>query len=219
MQTIDKKTMEQAINSTVSKPKINGYWKNTDTMPHLVNGKSIQLTIPDWVNIKFSEAFQSKWSYEELPATWVQGLSTMNPAEIRTAVGKSLTDNPSGWPPSLPEFIELGKTPDIDFNESFNRMIRKGKAKTLAEKHTFHDVGYQCRTLLREDKARRLHRETLSNYTKAEACGELAEPEQPALPSKVVRNPIDDIRNNHKPESFKSKAIMDRIERLRKCKK
>ena len=99
------------------------------------------------------------------------------------------------WPPNLPKFIELCEDVE-DATESFDRFIDKKEALDHAELLTRQKVGFQCRTQLPEDKARKLWAETISKIRTKIANGEITPPDPKA---KRIETP-DKMKETLTPE-------------------
>lgn len=180
MQQINQQLMQQATEGQLPKKKeIKNYSESTDTLPHQLNGQSIQMSIPDWINVKFNEAFQNKWNRKELPSTWIQGIGVLTVSQIRKAVSRSLIEG-DGWPPSLPEFIKMGKESGFDYDASFDRFINHEKLSDI-EFFAAQDVGHECRTRLEEGKARKKWTQAIKKYEQRAEDGTLPKRGQKAI--------------------------------------
>ena len=60
-----------------------------------------------------------------------------------------------------------------EFDDSFDRFIRRQPLNSMAEQITAGEIGYQCRTQLSEGEARRLWSQTIARYRQQEMNGEL----------------------------------------------
>jgi hypothetical protein len=89
------------------------------------------------------------------------------------------------WPPNLPKFLELCDGVE-DVTESFDRFIERKKPIDYAEFLTRNKVGYQCRTQLAEDKARKLWASTIKKIREKISNGEISIPDPNA---KKLENP------------------------------
>ena len=143
----------------------------TATLPHQISGVTLEMTIPDWLNTKFNEAFQAKWNRKELPTTWIQGISILTVKEVKNGVTRSLIEG-DGWPPSLPQFVTLAKDGDFDYDASFDRMINREDLNDV-EYFANQEVGHLCRTQLTEIQARKRWRETIIKYERRRESGVL----------------------------------------------
>lgn len=119
--------------------------------------------------------------------------------------------------PSIAEFLAL-TTEQIDFDESYLRFISRGEMKTIAEKWTKKQVGWNCRQMA-DEKARRLWIKTLKSNVERERKGELGNPEVKQLTDGVVpRRELDDMVRDYQPKTFEAKALADRLQRLKDSK-
>lgn len=104
--------------------------------------------------------------------TWKAKLAGLSRDEIIAGVEKATSE---GWPPSVGEFIKMAQDGDLDFDDAFERMIKRkphGKVEVWASR----EVGSRCRKELPQDKARALHRRTLEKFFKREREGLLNDP-------------------------------------------
>jgi len=136
----DKQMLTKIVGSQQPNKQTNDYSSNTVTLPHEMNGRQLQLPVSEWINIKFMEAYQSKWGNQELPSTWKQGISILTVNEIRQAMAKVMTcpitvKQLNGWPPSLPQFISYAKG-EIDYDGAFTRCLAK-KPEGRIEKYVY----------------------------------------------------------------------------------
>jgi hypothetical protein len=147
------------------------------------------MNIPDWINAKFNEAFMNKWNRKALPSTWIQGIGVLTVDQIRKAVSRSLLEG-DGWPPSLPEFIKYGKDSGFDYQASFDRFINKERLNDI-EYFASQDVGYECRTRLTEEKARKKWEQSVKKYEKRAEDGTLPDRKQKAIKHTDVKVKAD----------------------------
>lgn len=117
------------------------------------------------------------------------------------------------WPPNLPKFIELCECVE-DATESFDRFIDKKEPLDHAELLTRQKVGFQCRTQLPEDKARKLWSETISKFRTKIANGEITPPDPKAkrieTPEKMKETLTPEQHNqqlDRKIDEFLAKGI------------
>lgn len=179
MQQINNNLLRQAVNPQQKKNEIKNYSESTETLEHKVDGHTVALPIPVWINTKFNEAFLNKWNKKNLPSTWIQGIGVLTVNQIRKAVSRSLTEG-DGWPPSLPEFIKLGKDSGFDYEASFDRFINREQLSDV-EHFAAQDVGQECRTRLAEDKARKKWNQAVKKYEQRAEEGTLPHRGQKAI--------------------------------------
>lgn len=77
------------------------------------------------------------------------------------------------WPPNLPKYLELAG--GVDTDAAFDRCISQRQAVDEVERRTNGEVGYQCRTQLPADKARKLYKDTYMKWLSRFEAGELKE--------------------------------------------
>ena len=96
----------------------------------------------------------------------------MSVAAIKKAMWRSITEEE--WPPTPAKFRKLGEEDDFDYDESFDRFINRGE---LSDPEWFaaKAVGYECRTRLSEDKARRKWAKSVKQYREQQQAGMLPE--------------------------------------------
>ncbi|MCY9802675.1 hypothetical protein OTK51_04435 [Vibrio scophthalmi] len=132
----------------------------------------------------------------------------MSSNEVRRAVSYLLLEG-DAWPPSLPEFIALGRQELVDFDEAFDRMIR-GKPKSDIEYWATQEVGYLCRSYLNERDARSKYRKVLKKYADKYRAGSLPARNQKRLQDKSNIKPICDIQRPM-PEQFDKSSVFARV--------
>ncbi len=88
---------------------------------------------------------------------WIQELSSITSNHLKRGVSRVVSER-LRWPPSLPEFLSLCL--DFDTTEAYNRMINRKPALDDVEYFTRQAVGYQCKNVLDDKKARELFNKT-----------------------------------------------------------
>lgn len=189
MKQLTQQMLQQAANSQPKKSAIKNYSESTETLPHSVDGQSLSLPIPEWINTKFNEAFQNKWGKKALPSTWIQGIGVLTVDQIRKAVSRSLIEG-DGWPPSLPEFIKLGRESGFDYQASFDRFINHERLSDI-EFFAAQDVGHECRTKLPEEAARKKWKAAIIKYEQRANEGTLPARKQKAIAHTDVKVKAD----------------------------
>lgn len=132
----------------------------------------------------------------------------MSASEIRRAVGQALLEG-DAWPPSLPEFVSMGREDLVDVDEAFARMIR-GKPQGDIEYWTTQEVGFLCRSYLSERDARTKHRKALKKYTQKAKAGSLPARNTKRLQDRSNVKPISDIQRP-RPEQFEQSSVFARV--------
>ncbi len=185
-------------------------------LPHRSNGKSIQLTVADWVNTKFREAYLNRWSSESLPATWEQGLSVLTVDQIRKGMAKVLIDSRNGWPPTLSEFIDACRNLGFDLSACFERFMANAKPSNHFEKLVFTDAVHANvkRRAIGDDE--RAFKKVFDKWVKRFSAGDIPQ-DVPALPPKSVVMPTDIARERAgvpDPSKYRNGSIFSRIAQL-----
>lgn len=130
--------------------------------------------------------------------------------QIRTSVSKSLTEG-NGWPPSLPEFINLGYE-QIDYHAAFMRCLAK-KPEGRVEQWVYENAGYNIRVSSHE-AAERLHKKFMNEGIEKEKRGELELQDDMlvALSVNSVKNMNDLKREEY--EASHGKVLNPRIAKI-----
>ena len=120
------------------------------------------------------------------------------------------------WPPNLAKFISLCK--NIDTSAAFNRMIKRHPPLDNVEYATRNEVGFQCRTQLAEEKARKLFNETYTYWHDKQSRGEqIPDMNQKKIQAQTGITEIDKIITNRINSNNKT-SIELRMESIRKGK-
>ena len=119
----------------------------------------------------------------------------MTVTEIRTSVSKTLLEG-NGWPPSLPEFVSLGKG-SVDYDAAYFRCLNKspqGRVETWVYENAYYNIKSAA-----DDKARRMHRKFMSQAEDLEREGKLQNHDEmlKALPVHSVKNLNDLVREEY----------------------
>ncbi|WP_227739169.1 hypothetical protein, partial [Vibrio azureus] len=168
----------------------------------------LHLSVEDWIQAKFVEGFGTKWIYKVLPSTWIQAISTMSVTEIRRAMSQVLLKG-DAWPPSIPEFINMGREVLVDVDEAFTRMLH-GVPKGDIEYWASQEIGFICRTQLREREARAKHRKVLNKYAEKARAGTLPARNSLRLVDKTNVKPISEITRPD-PSMFEKDSVFARV--------
>jgi len=119
---------------------------------------------------------------------WVTELSLITDDHLKRGVKRTVSER-LRWPPSLPEFLSLCL--DFDTTEAFNRMISKKPVLDDVEYFTRKDVGYDCRCVLTDERARALFNKVFKIKLELKRKGKLPIRNQKLLPEKSVVNEMD----------------------------
>jgi len=143
---------------------------------------------------------------------WKIALNKQTIESVKSGVAQTVKAGIT-WPPNLPKFIELCEGVE-DATESFDRFIDKKEPLDHAELLTRQKVGFQCRTQLPEDKARKLWSETISKIRTKIANGEITPPDPKAkrieTPEKMKETLTPEQHNqqlDRKIDEFLAKGI------------
>lgn len=176
------------------------------------------MTVTDWVNTKFREAYLNRWTFESLPATWEQGLSVLTVDQIRKGVAKVLIDSSNGWPPALSEFISICRGLEFDFQDCFDRFISNEKPRNQFERLVFTDAIHANVKLKAIGDDERTFKKVFDRWVKRFASGDVPQ-DVPALPPKSVVMPTDIERERvgtPDPSQFKKGSVFSRVAEMGK---
>lgn len=135
----------------------------------------------------------------------------MSPTEVRRAVSSALLSG-DNWPPSLPEFVALGQSLEVDFDDAFKRMLRD-RPKGDVEYWAAQEVGFECRRYLSGEKARAKYRKALKKYTEKAKAGSLPMRNLVKIADKSQLKPIDEL-SLPDPSIFNQDSVFARIATL-----
>jgi len=142
---------------------------------------------------------------------WVTELSSITVNHLQRGVKRVISERLT-WPPSLPQFLSLCL--DFDTTEAYNRMINRKPALDDVEYYTRVQVGFQCKRVLDDSKARNLFNKVFKDKLELKRKGKLPIRDQKLLSSESMVTEVDkaisDIENS-KPEMKLHKARMARI--------
>lgn len=111
---------------------------------------------------------------EPSPA-WTMALSKLDPNQIKKGIAETVRQG-IAYPPNLPKFVSLCEN---FHDDSFDRFISRQPLKDRAEILTDRKVGWECRTQLPAERARRLWNETIRDIRRQLANGSISK-EDPA---------------------------------------
>ncbi|CAK1721555.1 conserved hypothetical protein [Vibrio crassostreae] len=135
----------------------------------------------------------------------------MSVSEIRRAVNQALLEG-DAWPPSLPEFVSMGREELVDIDEAFIRMLRC-EPKGDIEYWTSQEVGFVCRGLLSEREARAKYRKTLKKYADKAKDGSLPSRNAMRLTDKANVKSLNEIERPN-PKKFRKNSVFARVAAL-----
>jgi hypothetical protein len=142
-------------------------------------------------------------------------LSSITSNHLQRGVKRVVSDRLT-WPPSLSQFLSLCL--DFDTTEAFNRMIQRKPALDDVEYFTRADVGYQCKRVLEDGKARALFNKVFKIKLDLKRKGKLPIRDQKLLSTRSEVTEVDkeiSDRENSKPEM---KLHQERMARIKKAK-
>jgi len=146
---------------------------------------------------------------------WVTQLSSITNEYLQRGVNRTVSER-LNWPPSLPQFLSLCL--DFDTTEAFNRMINRKAALDDVEYYTRQAVGYQCKRVLDDTKARNLFNKVFKDKLELKRKGKLPIRDQKLLAAKSIVTEFDkqvSDRENSSAEIKLHKARMARINKRR----
>lgn len=109
-------------------------------------------------------------------------------SHLKRGVSRTISERLS-WPPSLPQF--LGLCLDFDTTDAYNRMINRKPVLDDIEYFTRQDVGYQCKRVLDDSKARALFNKIFKQKLELKRKGILPIRDQKLLSAESVVTEID----------------------------
>ena len=142
---------------------------------------------------------------------WIMELSSITSNHLQRGVKRVVSERLT-WPPSLPAFLSLCL--DFDTTEAYNRMINKKPVLDDVEYYTRQAVGYQCKRVLDDSKARSLFNKVFRDKLELKRKGKLPIRNQKLLPEKTTVTEVDkqiSDRENSKPEIKLHQERMARI--------
>lgn len=160
---------------------------NKETMPSIDNNPMNA----DWIWEQMTDIWGEQWTRErgEAPSNmWITSLTSITEQHLKRGVSRTVSER-LGWPPSLPQFLSLCL--DFDTTDAFNRMIQKKPALDDVEYFTRQDVGYQCKRVLSDEKAKALFNKVFKLKLELKRKGNLPIRDQKLLSSKSVATEMD----------------------------
>ena len=145
-----------------------------------------------------SDIWGEQWMRErgEQPShKWITELSQITNNDLQRGVARTVSER-LNWPPSLPEFLSLCL--DFDTTEAYNRMISRKPALYDVEYFTRQEVGYRCKRVLADEKARKLFNEVFRRKLDLRRRGKLPIRDQKLLSTESMVTDIDREVSNRK---------------------
>ena len=147
----------------------------------------------DWVWEQMTDIWGEQWMRErgEQPSNmWVTQLSSITNDHLQRGVNRTVSER-LNWPPSLPQFLSLCL--DFDTTEAFNRMINRKAALDDVEYYTRQAVGYQCKRVLDDTKARNLFNKVFKDKLELKRKGKLPIRDQKLLAAESIVTETDKV--------------------------
>ena len=148
-------------------------------------------TNADWVWEQQTDIWGEQWTREkgEQPSSmWITSLSSITEQHLKRGVSRTVSERLT-WPPSLPQFLSLCL--DFDTTDAYNRMINHKPVLDDVEYYTRADVGYQCKRVLDDTKARALFNKVFKLKLELKRKGKLPIRGQKLLSSESAVTEID----------------------------
>jgi hypothetical protein len=119
---------------------------------------------------------------------WITNLSSITEQHLKRGVALTISER-FNWPPSLPQFLSLCL--DFDTTEAYNRMINRKPALDDVEYFTRQAVGYQCKRVLDDAKARALFDKVFKDKLELKRKGRLPIRDQKLIAAESVVTEMD----------------------------
>lgn len=216
------KDFKNQMQSIISKGVVQAQDSLSNQQQHYSNGnetiKGKSKLVWLWENGR--ELYSTKWirDWGDYPSeVKANVLGKLSAQDIMSGFGECIKQAQQGekWPPSPIEFIALCKVAGIDVDGSFMRLVNREKPVDEAEKKTRHEVGYNCRSLS-DDKARKLWEKHYRKNYQLMKEGKLNLRTENLLTEHVAAKPTDTMRDNFRPSTKQSAAILERLNRIRR---
>lgn len=145
---------------------------------------------------------------EQPSSMWITELSSITSNHLQRGVKRVVSERLT-WPPSLPAFLSLCL--DFDTTEAYNRMINKKPVLDDVEYYTRQAVGYQCKRVLDESKAKALFNKVFRDKLELKRKGKLPIMGQKLLTAESVVNDTDREISNRKTGTTEIEKRMAKI--------
>ena len=149
-----------------------------------------------WLWEQMTDIWGEQWMRErgEQPSNmWITELSSITTNHLKRGVGRTVSER-LNWPPSLPQFLSLCL--DFDTTDAYNRMINRKPVLDDVEYFTRRQVGYQCKRVLDDAKARALFNKVFKDKLELKRKGKLPIRDQKLLASESVVTEVDKAISN-----------------------
>lgn len=127
----------------------------------------------NWLWEQMTDIWGEQWTRErgsEPSTIWVAELSSITINHLKRGVSRTVSER-LNWPPSLPQFLSLCL--DFDTTDAYNRMIDRKEVLDDVEYFTRQQVGYQCKRVLDDTKARALFNKVFKDKLELKRKGKL----------------------------------------------
>ena len=159
---------------------------SSETMPSIEQPMNA-----DWVWEQMTDIWGEQWMRErgEQPSNmWITQLSSITEQHLKRGVSRTVSER-LNWPPSLPQFLSLCL--DFDTTDAYNRMINRKPVLDDVEYYTRQQVGYQCKRVLDDTKARALFNKVFKDKLELKRKGKLPIRDQKLLATESVVTETD----------------------------
>tara|TARA_R110000787_G_scaffold275132_1_gene383562 strand:- start:24 stop:473 length:450 start_codon:yes stop_codon:yes gene_type:complete len=142
-------------------------------------------------------------------------LSSITNQHLERGVKRTVSERLK-WTPSLPLFLSLCL--DFDTTDAYNRMINRKPVLDDVEYYTRQEVGYQCKRILDDAKARALYNKVFKLKLELKRKGKLPIRDQKLLSEKSVVTEVDKEISSNATTEREVKNHSDRMARIKAAK-
>ena len=148
-------------------------------------------------------------------SSWIMELSSITDQHLERGVKRTVSERLQ-WPPSLPLFLSLCL--DFDTTDAYNRMINRKPVLDDVEYYTRQEVGYQCKRVLDDTKARALYNKVFKLKLELKRKGKLPIRGQKLLSAESVVTEVDKEISSRTGSKVETKKHADRMARIEAAK-
>ena len=152
---------------------------------------------------------------EKPSSNWIMELSSITNQHLERGVKRTVSERLK-WTPSLPLFLSLCL--DFDTTDAYNRMINRKPVLDDVEYYTRQEVGYQCKRILDDAKARALYNKVFKLKLELKRKGKLPIRDQKLLSEKSVVTEVDKEISSNATTEREVKNHSDRMARIKAAK-
>ena len=171
-----------------------------------------------WVWEQMAGIWGEQWMREqgEKPSSnWIMELSSITNQHLERGVKRTVSERLK-WTPSLPLFLSLCL--DFDTTDAYNRMINRKPVLDDVEYYTRQEVGYQCKRVLDDTKARALYNKVFKLKLELKRKGKLPIRGQKLLSAESVATEVDKEISSRTGSKVEAKKHADRMVRIEAAK-